>query len=227
MRRILYFIFTFATILIFSDVALANTNTNTHKIIVSYWSNGKMYRDYPMPGSIDTNGHIQKNTDLQSKVNDITILAYAFLQVDKNGNVYFQSPEIDLSKNDIKNFCDNHKPSCQNIQSTYFLGNFDAFSKLHNSHQDLKKIISIGGAFSESTFLNAVNNPDNFINSLNGIIHHFGLDGVDLDFELNNVFTKSQAKKYAMLISELRKKLGQKYYISVEMPGDNATSDSI
>ncbi len=214
-------------VLVFICATQAIASGNNAKIIMSYWSHGKPYMPYPIPGSIGVNKKIQQNYNLLGKLNNINVLAYAFLQVNNNGYIYFSRPTIDLSQHDFLYFCKAHKLSCPSTIPKVLLGNFDAFSKLNNKQKDLKKIISIGGAGSEKSFLNAINHPKNFIDSVSSIIKAYKLNGVDLDFELYALFTKKQATNYAQLIKNLRAQLGDHYFISVEMPGDNETLHSI
>ena len=220
MKRIIFIILLLVTTSLFAKEM-------QHKVIVSYWSDGTHYRNYSIPGSINDQGKIQINRDLSGKINNINVLAYAFLQVDKQGNVYFQHPDVDLSKKDINGFCKTNFLSCQNSNKSNLLGNFNAFSKLNNNNHDLKKIISIGGAGRDITLNNALDHPENFINSIDVILKHYHLNGVDLDFEPSNVFTKDQANKYSFLVKNLRNKLGKNDYISIEVPGDNETLNSI
>src|SRR5262249_6559620 len=149
-----------------------------------------------MSGSSADKDRIQNNQDLLNKLDYINILAYAFLRVDENGNIYLDNPKINLSEN-------LHKPDLSKYSN-----NFDAFSKLNNKHHNLKKIISIGGGADRTSFINTLKHPQNFIESAYTIIKAYKLDGIDLDFELDSVFTKDQAKKYAQLVQALRKKLG-------------------
>lgn len=196
---------------------------------MSYWSDGPRFQPYPIPGSINKQGITQDNPDLSKKLNYINVLAYAFLQVDNHGYIYSTNSTVDLSRYDIKHFCKNNKAFCaekRNRRGT-LLGNLDAFSKINNVHNNLKKIVSIGGANSETSFLNVINHPDDFITSCCKLIKAYHLNGVDLDFELNATFTKKQANKYAKVIRKLRSKLGNKYFISIEMPGDSETLNSI
>lgn len=197
------------------------------KIIMSYWSNGKRYMPYPIPGSLNARKEPQKNKDLSGKLSAINVLAYAFLQVDDNGYADFSRPMVDLSQDDLTHFCKSHKVNCPKMAPNVLLGNFDAFSKLNNRNKDLKKIISIGGAGSEKSFLNAINHPNNFIKSVISIIKYYRLNGIDLDFELYSLFTEKQAHDYTQLIKNLRLSLGQQYFISIETPPDNETLKSI
>ncbi len=207
--------------------SLAFARSENSKIIMSYWSNGKRYSPYPIPGSLDSKGRLQTNYDLTGKLNLINTLVYAFLQVDKSGNIYFSHPKVDLSKNDLDTFCKVYQSACRDTKSKIYLGNFDAFSKLDNKSKYLKKMISIGGAGSQISFNNAINHPRRFIESANAIIKAYNLNGIDLDFELYSLFTKDQADRYAQLIHDLRKKLGAQYLITIEMPADSETLHSI
>src|SRR3990167_2699124 len=188
-----------------------------HKLIVSYWSDGPLYKNYP----------IKNNADLNQKISDINVLAYAFMQVDKNGHIYFQYPLSDLSESDVNGFCKSNSPFCQNVKTTRFEGNFDAFSKLNNKQHNLQKIISIGGSTSDATLNNALNHPNKFVKSAKTIIQYYHLNGIDLDFEPSGLFSKIQSDQYAFLVNLLRKQLEKTAYISIELPGDNETLNSL
>jgi hypothetical protein len=68
-----------------------------HKILVTYWSDDiSKYTDYPIPGSLSHSGTTQQNPELMGQLDMISVLAYAFLQVDEAGHVYFSHPAVDL-----------------------------------------------------------------------------------------------------------------------------------
>lgn len=214
----------------------AYANTNNY-IMMSYWAypnvklraNTNQYNlTYPLTGSQDSNQNIIDNKDLDSKLNLLNIIAYAFLHVDKNGFVHFGNTSIDLSKKDL-GFCQDNKEICYDSLGNFTpkLGNFTAFSKLNNSSNNLKKVISVGGAGDEASFYNAINNPENFINSATAIINYYRLSGIDLDFEINALYTPEQAQKYSQLINELRAKLGKGAIISMTSDPDTETIRSI
>lgn len=206
----------FLILMILLPTAVFALNTQ-HKLIVSYWSDGPLYTNYP----------INNNENLSQKINNINVLAYAFLQVNNKGDIYFQYPAIDLSKNDIITFCKHYKSFCQNVNSTKLLGNFDGFSKLENKSHDLMKIISIGGAMGNATLNNALNHPHQFVQSAKAIIQYYHLNGIDLDFEPSGLFSKKQSDQYVYLVNLLRQQLRKSNYISIELPGDNETINSI
>lgn len=210
MKKILFIL----TIIFSTSVFSVETKD---KLIVSYWSDGPFYKHYP----------IKRNKNLAKKINNVNVLAYAFMQVDKNGHVFFQYPSSDLSKLDLNSFCKSNPRFCPDVNATKFNGNFDAFSKLNNNQYDLKKIISVGGAGSEKTLENALNHPNEFIRSVKTLIDYFQLNGVDLDFEPSGLFSNAQSNQYVSLVKLLRVSLGNAAYISVELPGDNETLNSI
>lgn len=199
------------------------------KIMMSYWGyDAKYIHQYPVPGSIDQNGNIARNQDFAEKINFLNVIAYAFLHVNKNGVVHFQNSQIDLSLADLE-FCKPHQNICNDSDNKFHpqFGNFNAFAKLQNKSNTLKKIISIGGAGDPDSFYYAINNVDNFVNSVTDILNYYHLAGVDLDFEINALFSAEQATSYAQLVAKLRNKLGNAALISMAVPADTGTLDSI
>jgi GH18 family chitinase len=198
-----------------------------HKILVTYWSDDiSKYTDYPIPGSLSHSGTTQQNPELMGQLDMISVLAYAFLQVDEAGHVYFSHPAVDLSRGDVTGFCRQHTESCPQIKQTS-AGSFTAFARLQNTHRTLRKIISIGGAGSQNTFENAIAHPQEFVRSASVIIAAYHLDGIDLDFEPDAFFGPGEGERYAQLVLALRKELGPQAYISIEVPGDWETLRSM
>lgn len=196
------------------------------KILMTYWANNKpQYTGYPIPGSFSRAG-IQRNQALREQLNAVNVLAYAFLQVEDRGQVYFSNPAVDLSQYDVRHFCRREPASCPNADAA-FAGSFLAFSRLNNKHHSLKRIISIGGSGSEKSFNNAIRYPDVFIRSAIQVIRAYHLNGIDLDFELYALFDQHQANGYTQLVVKLRRELGNRAFISVEMPGDYETLHSM
>jgi len=215
------------TFLILLAQAANAAQVQTHKILMTYWSDDtSRYTTYPIPGSTNQSGTVQQNAALLQQLDAINVLAYAFLQVDVSGNVYFSHPSVDLSKKDVQHFCLGQPASCPHA-NTASAGNFSAFAKLDNNDHMLRKIISIGGAGSQKTFDNAINHPKEFIQSATNIIHAYHLNGIDLDFEPYAFFDLHQGQLYAQLVLGLRKKLGEQVFISIEVPGDWETLRSI
>jgi chitinase len=212
-------------------ISSVSTHAGTPKpatpILLTFWSNNlSKYPDDPIPGSRNRLGVIQENSTLLQKLNAINVLAYAFLEVDESGHIYFKEPAIDLSASDVLQFCRTQPASCPNANTAH-TGSFSAFVKLDNQSGTLRKIISIGGAGSQQAFEHAIGHPDAFVQSATAIIHAYHLDGIDLDFEPDAFFTENDAQPYAQLVVALREKLGQNAFISVELPGDRETLRSI
>lgn len=199
----------------------------SHKILMTYWSdNTTRYADYPIPGSLSPSGTTQKNPELMGQLDMINVLAYAFMQVDGSGHVYFNHPAVDLSRHDVRGFCHQHSDSCPSAGQAS-AGSFSAFAKLQNTRRTLRKIISIGGAGSQNTFENAIAYPKTFVESASTIITAYHLAGIDLDFEPSALFGSAESERYAQLVLALRKKLGPRAYISIEVPGDWETLRSM
>ncbi len=174
-------------------------------ILMTYWSdNTARFAGYPIPGSVAASGATQTNPPMQRQLDAINVLAYGFLQADAAGQVQFGNPAIDRLE-----------------------GSFAAFAHLDNRTHTLQKIISIGGADSQSSLDNALNHPVEFVRSAAALIHEYHLDGIDLDFEPDTFFGPGQGERYAQLIASLRQSLGPAAFISIEVPADRETLRSI
>ena len=83
-----------------ASMPLAAADDTAHipsqRILMTYWSDNT-FADYPLPGSVAPSGAEQTNPEMLRQLNAINVLAYAFLQTDAAGNVYFNQPAIDLS----------------------------------------------------------------------------------------------------------------------------------
>lgn len=207
--------------------AVATNAVPKHRILMTYWSdNVSRFADYPMPGSLAPSGAVRTNPQLQRQLNDINVLAYAFLQVDAAGHVYFSNPRVDLSTADLRQFCRQHRAACPHAASAS-AGSFSAFAHLANRFHSLLKVVSIGGSGSQLTLDNALDHPKSFVWSAASLIHAYHLDGIDLDFEPDAFFGPDQGEQYARVVGALRQALGGRAFISIEVPGDWETLRSI
>jgi chitinase len=196
-------------------------------ILMTYWShNTTRFAGYPVPGSLAASGAAQTNPEMQRQLDAINVLAYAFLQADTAGEVYFDNPATDLSAGDVQQFCRQRPTACPRAGAAA-AGNFSAFARLNNRNHTLQKIISIGGGGSQSTLDNALNHPVAFVRSAAFLIRAYHLDGIDLDFEPDEFFGPGQGERYAQIVASLRQALGPAAFISIEVPGDRETLRSI
>jgi chitinase len=179
-----------------------------------------------MPGSLAPSGATHTNQQMQRQLDAINVLAYAFLQVDAAGEVYFADPAVDLSTADLRHFCRQHPTACPHSASAS-TGSFSAFARLTNRYHSLLKIVSIGGSGSQSTLDNALDHRQSFVRSAASLIHAYHLDGLDFDFEPDAFFSPRQGEQYAQLVAALRRGLGAQAFISIEVPGDWETLRSI
>jgi chitinase len=194
---------------------------------MTYWSDDtSRYAGYPVPGSFDAAGAARSNAAMLGQLNAIDVLAYAFLEVDAHGSVYFRRPAVDISRRDRSRFCDKYPSSCPHTEAAQ-AGSFAAFARLQNVQRTLRRIISIGGAGSQRSLDNALAHPRAFIRSAAAIIRAYHLDGIDLDFEPEALFGVNQGIEYARLAADLRQELGETAFISIELPGDWETLRSI
>jgi chitinase len=149
----------------------------------------------------------------------------------KIGTVYWSDPWTDLFNNDATTqFCNANYTMCyfaydiekdpaqprppvdlKQPWNYFFMGNFDAFTKLPN----VKHIISIGGWYHEKSFEDgAFVNPDNFVNSIVLMIKKAqaeggSIDGIDFDYEPPNGYTTENGAKLAALTKRLRQALDE------------------
>ncbi len=196
-------------------------------VLMTFWSdNATFYPGFPVPGSLDGAGKPRRNTAFSRALNRINVLAYAFLQVNGAGDVYFSHPRVDLSAQDRRGYCARSPTSCPDLAKAS-AGSFGAFARLENRRHTLQKIVSIGGAHSQATMDNALDHPRQFVRSVHTILAAYHLDGVDLDFEPNAFFLGNQGGKLAALVASLRSALGPTAFISVEVPADWETLRSI
>jgi chitinase len=207
-------------LLAFAMRAVTAAAEPAHEILMTYWSDDTTnHPDYPLPGSVDAAGVALKNTGFLRQLDAIDVLAYAFLQVDAAGEVYFRNPAVDLSASDSQGFCHQNPAACPKAQGAV-AGSFDAFAHLTNRLGTLKKVISVGGAGSQRSLDNALGHPEVFVRSAVALLHAFGVDGIDLDFEPDAFFGPNQGDQIGKIIADLRKDLGEQAFISIELPGD-------
>lgn len=197
------------------------------KILLSFWCDHcPTQANDVLPGSLDDKGKPRRNPMLQEQLSALNVVAYAFLQVNKQGRVYFAHPRTDLGPSDVKGYCAHHPGSCPDASSARN-GSFAAFSGLDNSRHTLKKIVSIGGAGHFTSFRNAVAHPKAFVDSVVALAGAYHLDGVDLDDEPPAFFDQRSGSGLLELVKALRAKLGPAAFISVDIPSDRETLRSI
>lgn len=188
-------------------------------IVMSYFVS-----DDQLSASSNNNGRSQQFRD---KLAYLNVIAYAFLKVSPDGRLIFNENDLSPSEKNSA-FCRQNKVICkQGEHQLAHIGHFDFFTSLHNQSNHLKKIISLGGADDKTSFFYAINNADNFVNSVRAVIDDYNLAGLDFDFELNRPYKPDEAKLYADLITKLRKKLGSSKIISMASIIDQETLQSI
>jgi len=209
-------------------------DSQSGKRVNAYWTNWSVYGasaipydPYRIPGSsysYSDPSQAATNTDLDDKLSVVNGLIYTFLEVASDGTVYFNDPWADLSPDD--EFCqsDDTKSSCEYalkdgkaFKDSSFMGNFEAFSRLKQSHPQLRLIIAIGGYGHDESFEQLFSSSSamkRFALSVESIISHYGIDGVDLDYE-NPAMTQAQSKSYVSLIQTLNGVLTDNQFISV------------
>jgi chitinase len=162
-------------------------------------SSPKIIMSYVVPeDTLLSPNNIQSIQQFRDKINNLNVVAYAFLHVNPDGT-------ISVNDNDFR------------------VGIFDFFSLSHSDHHDLKKIISFGGADDKTSFFYAIRKAENFVSSTQELLARYKLSGVDLDFEIGRPYTSEEANLFADLIVNLRKKLGNNILISVPTIIDQET----
>ena len=203
--------------------------------IMTYWTDWGVYTTdrarsistYGITGSVDADGNAVKNDDMDAKLKNVDVLAYAFLEAvpaastvegAKPGTIYFNDPWSDLSPKN--SFCSDlsNKYICEYAflkdgkEPGSLMGNFEAFANLDSTHAGLKRVISIGGYGHDNAFEGIMDNKDyvkNFIDSAEKIIDHYKLDGIDLDYE-NPSMSPEQSQDFANLVEALHQALPNK-----------------
>lgn len=209
--------------------------------VAAYWANWSVYKTeralltptYGVPGSVESDGSTKvQNTDFVDKLGFIDTLIYSFLEVNTDptkgpvGTVYFNDPWADLLPKD--SFC-NKNPICtigvpvgKTFEQSSIMGNFEAFAALPQTYPNLKTVISIGGYGHDNSFEvlfepNGAIDPTKvkaFVNSINALVTHYKLSGVDLDYE-NTAMTSDQSKSYLQVIQALNATLPANVTITV------------
>lgn len=195
--------------------------------LMTFWSdNTAHYPVFPVPGSFNASGKARRNAAFTADLNHIDVLAYAFVEVDASGAVYFRRPAVDLSRQDARRFCGSHPSACPDLKRAA-QGSFDAFARLQNRAGTLRKIVSVGGQNSQRTLDNALAHPGRFVRSVTALVRAYHLDGVDLDFEPNSFFLGHQGRQLVAVARALRRALGAGAFLSLELPTDWETLRSI
>lgn len=204
------------------------------KQVQAYWTNWSVYstsKPYPLPGSKSSQtGSTATNDDLEQKLNIITHLVYSFLEVQTSGNhvgsLYFNDSWSDLDPSDefcsdsaTASICSYGLASGRSIRDSAYMGNFEAFSQLRNSHPNLKLVFAVGGAGHDASIESAFSSEqamNNFADSAIAIMDHYGIQGIDLDYE-NTSMTHAQSQQFLQLTQVLSAKLkdGQFFNVTV------------
>lgn len=108
--------------------------------------------------------------------------------------------------------------------------NLRRLNELKRVNPDLKILISIGGWTWSKHFSDAVltdTSRENFAKSAVGIVSHYNLDGVDIDWEYpgmfgdSNVYRPEDRKNFTLMfkdlreqLDDLRKRTGKKYFVT-------------
>ena len=145
----------------------------------------------------------------------------------KNASLYFYDPWADLSASDAS-FCQQNSNMCQNQDVSYSRGNFSAAVAQKTQHPNLKVQISVGGWAHDSSFegrdvtmadpnnpsqtmtyhiKGAFDDPEKFANSLQSLVNHYHIDGIDLDYEPQQGFNSANSAKLVNLAHVIRQKL--------------------
>lgn len=217
-----------------SLLASLAADSQSGKLVNAYWTNWSVYGasaipydPYRIPGSsyaYSDPAQEATNSDLDDKLSVVNGLIYTFLEVASDGTVYFNDPWADLVPDDDYCQSDDTKSSCEyalkegkDFKDSSFMGNFEAFAQLKRSHSSLRLIIAIGGYGHDDSFEQLFSSSTamkRFATSVASIMSHYGIDGVDLDYE-NPAMTQAQSKSYLTLIKTLNGALSDNQFISV------------
>lgn len=184
-------------------------------ITVGYWSDWGIYwleRPYPVSGSRNSSGQTLQNPALDSQLDKLDIVNYAFLEVNSKegedkGSLYFYDPWADLSAKDQK-FCSSNPTMCQHQDPSWNLGNFQALLDQRKTHPNLKVQISVGGWDHDASFeQGAFINPQKFVESLKALVDYYHIDGIDLDYEPSQSYTAENSTQLVKLAKAIHEAL--------------------
>ncbi|OJJ47922.1 hypothetical protein ASPZODRAFT_158776 [Penicilliopsis zonata CBS 506.65] len=155
----------------------------------AYYPNWRVYRKQP-PSSL--------------RLGFISHVFYAFAWVKPDGTVYLSDE-----------WADTQMP----IDGTQ--GCLRAFTQLKQQYSKMKVILSIGGGGKGSENFAAVANDvqrvETFVKTAKELVHQFGLDGLDIDWE--HPSDSQQGKDYLYLLARLRQGLpSPRYVLSICLP---------
>ncbi len=188
--------------------------------LMTYWTNWGIYTTaraitgtpYFIPGAIDVQngGKVETNLDFDHKMQYIDSVGYSFLQIAKDGTIYFNDPWADLLLDDP--WCQNganltcsYQYKSQGKPFAANFGNFEAFSK-YNNGRNITKYLSIGGGsdLGNQSFAYLIGNQQTtqqFITTAMALLKQYNLNGLDLNYEL--YFNDAQALQYYQLIQAI------------------------
>ncbi len=216
-----------------------DTQRKAGRRVSTYWTNWSVYgasaipyAPYRIPGSkISGSSELATNKDLEDKLAHSNGLVYSFLEAQTGndshaGTLYFNDPWADLTPTDT--FCTGNTTSeiCtyavkpgKTFADSAFMGNFEAFSQLPQSHPNLETAFAVGGYGHNDTFEKSFTSNtgiSNFVNSAKEIMDNYNIKVIDLDYEDPNM-SHEQSQNYLNLITELNNKLqdGQEIDVTV------------
>lgn len=163
------------------------------------------------------------------------------------GTVYFTDPWADLLPTDawclkdpmgqkVCGYAAKMSKKPETFAQSAKMGNFEAFAQLPKKYPNLKTEISIGGYGHDATFesmFGTVKMPDgtvigtlnsdeadNFVNSIVAIMNQYHINGVDLDYE-NQQMTWAQSESFYRLVYKLNNALDNpQQFITITVPAN-------
>ncbi|MDQ2995082.1 MAG: glycoside hydrolase family 18 protein [Pseudomonadota bacterium] len=174
------------------------TNAAAKPIVMGYWENWGAYQDFPMPN----NAKGSTNAKLSAQLTIINAIAYAFLEVAKDGSLQFGDAWSDLDPKSVqdKKFCNALRTSCPGFPQKAGLGNFTAFTKTHIKHH----VVAVGGAGHDKAWENAFVHPEKFIASLKTLVTVYKIDWLDIDYEPIGGVPEYNISRFIELIHKIR-----------------------
>lgn len=208
---------------LFSLFTLSSVACTSTPIIMGYYRDWDTYHNYPISG----NSKKANNPDLDAKITGLNTLAYAFAEIltqkdgdlanipkeqqaQDIGSIRFADAVSDLDSTNVNDtaFCNKYAYSCgiYNYKTSIYTpwpisgaGNFQAFVNTKVANH----ILSLGGAGHEDGWEAAIQNPQNFIASLQAIVNIYGCNGVDLNYEPISGIPSQYTQDFVNLIQQI------------------------
>lgn len=204
-------------------VAQAQAQTND-PVVMGYYANWDMYNTN-LPNAaknLTFNSH-----ETQDKLARLNTIAYAFFGTAPDGSLQSFDYWSDFSTEDAA-FCAANPTICfkdGDGDVTGGVGNFRAFAYSGDVNGVTNRLLAVGGATHDAVIENAMNHPENFINSLKTLRASYPFNGLDLDYEPIGGIPAEYKQKFIDLVSAIRSAMGEDFMITYTIISDQKAID--